>query len=165
MARHASVGFFFVCFFLAQDLGEEHEHLSAQPDYGCSHKNPGKNRDQDLDPYRRHSDSPSCIDNIDAYIKIKNQRILDLKFSGIGCAICTSSTDIMTIILKNKTTKKAKEIIDNYNKMILGKKFDKTTLHELFFYRNVYKQSNRIKCALVGIQAIKNAIEKYEKSK
>ena len=112
-----------------------------------------------------HSDSPSCIDNIDAYIQIKNQRILDLKFSGIGCAICTSSTDIMTIILKNKTTKKAKEIIDNYNKMILGKKFDKTTLHELFFYRNVYKQSNRIKCALVGIQAIKNAIEKYEKSK
>ena len=112
-----------------------------------------------------HSDSPSCIDNIDAYIQIKNQRILDLKFSGIGCAICTSSTDIMTIILKNKTTKKAKEIIDNYNKMILGKKFDKTTLHELFFYRNVYKQPNRIKCALVGIQAIKNAIEKYEKSK
>ena len=112
-----------------------------------------------------HSDSPSCIDNIDAYIQIKNQRILDLKFSGIGCAICTSSTDIMTIILKNKTTKKAKEIIDNYNKMILGKKFDKSTLHELFFYRNVYKQPNRIKCALVGIQAIKNAIEKYEKSK
>lgn len=114
---------------------------------------------------RGHSDSPSCIDNIDAYIKIKNQRILDLKFSGVGCAICASSTDIMTIILKNKTPKKAKEIIDNYNKMILGKKFDKTNLSELLFYRNVHKQPNRIKCALVGIQAIKNAIEKYEKSK
>lgn len=57
------------------------------------------------------NDSPLCIDNIDAYIKIKNNRNIDLKFSGIVCAICPSSTDIMTIILKNKTTKKAKEII------------------------------------------------------
>ncbi len=114
---------------------------------------------------RGHNDLPSCIDNIDAYIKIKNNRILDLKFSGIGCAICTSSTDIMTSILKNKTIKKAKEIIDNYNKMILGKKFNKMILHELFFYRNVHKQPNRVKCALVGIQAIENAIKKYEKNK
>ena len=111
-----------------------------------------------------HNDLPSCIDNIDAYIKVKNKHIVDLKFSGIGCAICTSSTDIMSIILKNKTITKAKEIIDNYNKMILGKKFNKTTLQKLFFYRNVYKQPNRIKCALVGIQAIENAIKKYEKS-
>lgn len=112
-----------------------------------------------------HNNLPSCIDNIDAYIKIENDKIIDLKFGGIGCAICTSSTDIMTIILKNKTIKDAKKIIDNYNKMILGKKFDKTILHELFFYHNVYKQPNRIKCALVGIQAIENAIKKYEKNK
>lgn len=112
-----------------------------------------------------HNDLPSCIDNIDAYVKIKNKRIVDLKFSGIGCAICTSSTDIMSIILKDKTIKKAKEIIDNYNKMILGKKFNKSTLKKLFFYRNVHKQPNRIKCALVGIQAIENAIKRYEKIK
>lgn len=80
------------------------------------------------------SDSPSWIDNIDAYIKLKNNRIIDLKFCGIGCDIYSSSTDnIMTIILKNKATKKAKEIIAIYNKMILGKKFNKTPLKELLF--------------------------------
>lgn len=44
-----------------------------------------------------HNDLPFCIDNVDAYVKIKNKRIVDLKFSGICCAICTSSNDIMSI--------------------------------------------------------------------
>ena len=44
--------------------------------------------------------SASCIDNLTAYIKVLNSVIKDVKFSGVGCAISTSSTDIMCNLLR-----------------------------------------------------------------
>ena len=117
------------------------------------------------DYFKGHSDSPSCIDNIDGFVKIKNGRIMDVKFSGIGCAICTSSTDIMALELINKSTKKAKNIIKNYLAMIENTKYDEKIIKKLNFFKNVNKQPNRIKCATTGILAISQAIKKYEKHK
>lgn len=110
-----------------------------------------------------HNDSPSCIDNIDGYVWIENNRIKDVKFSGIGCAICTSSTDLLALEIIGKPLSKAKQIIDNYLNMIYDKKVNKKLLGKLVIYQNVNKQANRIKCAITGIQAIQNAINKYEK--
>ncbi|MBQ0045726.1 MAG: SUF system NifU family Fe-S cluster assembly protein [Mycoplasma sp.] len=110
-----------------------------------------------------HNDSPSCIDNIDGYVLIQNGKVKDAKFSGIGCAICTSSTDLLVDEIIGKTVAQAKKIIANYLGMILGKKFDKKLLGKLIVYKNVNKQANRVKCAMTGIQAIEKAIDSYEK--
>ena len=110
-----------------------------------------------------HNDSPSCIDNIDSYVWIKNNKIKDVKFSGIGCAICTSSTDLLALEIIGKSLSTAKKIIDNYLNMIYDKKVDPKLLGKLIIYKNVNKQANRIKCAVTGIQAIQKAINKYEK--
>ena len=42
-----------------------------------------------------NSNSESCIDNIDLYIKIEDNIIKDIKFDGEACAISTASTSIM----------------------------------------------------------------------
>lgn len=112
-----------------------------------------------------HSDSPSCIDNIDGFVKIKNGKIIDVKFAGIGCAICTSSTDLMAAELTNKPIKQAKFIINNYLAMIKNEKYSEKNVKRLIFFRNVNKQPNRIKCATTGILAISKAIDNYEKNK
>jgi nitrogen fixation NifU-like protein len=109
-----------------------------------------------------NNNSPSCIDNLTAYVAMKNKKINDIKFLGLGCAIATSSTDIMSQLLKNKTKPQALKIINNYLNMIDGNKFDDKSLGELFVFQNVNKQLNRIKCAKVGINAIKMALEQYE---
>ena len=109
--------------------------------------------------------SPSCIDNLTSHISIKNNKIKDIKFSGIGCAISTSSTDIMCNLLINKTILVAKKIINNYLNMIDNKPYDKSLLDELFCFVNVNKQANRINCAKVGIKAILNALNNYENKK
>ena len=110
-----------------------------------------------------HNDSPSCIDNIDGYVLIEKGKVKDAKFSGIGCAICTSSTDLLALEIINKPINQAKKIIANYLNMILGKKFDPKLLGKLIVYKNVNKQANRVKCAMTGIQAIEKAINSYEK--
>lgn len=107
-----------------------------------------------------NNNSPSCIDNINAYVKIKDDKIVDVKFSGIACAISTSSTDIMCDKLKNMNKNEAIEYINEYLKLVDGKEFDKEKLKELNVFDQIHKQLNRIKCAKVGIIAIKNAIEK-----
>lgn len=103
--------------------------------------------------------SPSCIDNISAHVKLNNGIIQDIKFSGVGCAIATSSTDLMISKLLNKDIKMAKKIIENYLNMIDGKKYDELLLEEMVIYDNVNKQLNRIKCAKVGIEAIQKTIK------
>lgn len=110
-----------------------------------------------------HSNSPSCIDDINGYVYIKNGILKDAKFSGVGCAICTSSTDLLNLEIINKPISKAKEIIDNYLNMILGKKYNKKIIGKMIVYKNVNKQANRIKCAITGIEAINKAIINYEK--
>jgi nitrogen fixation NifU-like protein len=98
--------------------------------------------------------SPSCIDNISAHVKIENGKIQDIKFSGVGCAIATSSTDLMASKLLKKDIASASHIINNYLNMVDGKNYDELVLDELVIYDNVNKQLNRIKCAKVGIEAI-----------
>ena len=100
-----------------------------------------------------------------AYIKVLNNVIKDVKFSGVGCAISTSATDIMCNLLRNKTIDEAKKIISNYLSMIDKKPYDEELLGELYSYENVNRQANRINCAKIGINAILKALEKYENKK
>lgn len=110
-----------------------------------------------------HSDSPSCVDNIDGYILVENNKVKDAKFSGVGCAICTSSTDLLAEAIIGKPIKEAKAFITNYYNMILGKKYSAKKLGKLIIYKDVNKQANRVKCALTGIQALEKALNNYGK--
>ena len=42
-----------------------------------------------------NTSNQSCIDNLDIYLKIKNNIIEDIAFEGEACAISISSTSIM----------------------------------------------------------------------
>ncbi|MDR2369546.1 MAG: SUF system NifU family Fe-S cluster assembly protein [Mycoplasmataceae bacterium] len=112
---------------------------------------------------RAHRDSPSCIDNLTAYVKISKQKIQDVKFNGIGCAIATASTDIMANLIRNKHIDEANLLIDNYLAMIDGKKYNRKQLGDLYVFENLNKQLNRIKCGKVGIEAIQMALNQNEK--
>ena len=49
-----------------------------------------------------NTNSESCIDEIDLMMKIEDGKIKDVRFDGEACAICTSSTSIMTTLLIGK---------------------------------------------------------------
>ncbi len=106
-----------------------------------------------------HNKSASCIDDIKVYVKLNDDKIEDAKFSGIGCAISTASTDILCDELKNKTLSQANNIFDNYKKMIDGQSFDIDLLGELVAFSNIHTQQNRIKCSLIGLDALIQALD------
>ena len=50
-----------------------------------------------------NSNNVSCIDNIDIYVKLKDNIIEDIKFNGEACVIAISSTSILSKMLIGKT--------------------------------------------------------------
>ena len=107
-----------------------------------------------------NKNSNTCIDNFDIEIKVNNNIIEDIRFDGEACAIATSSMSISISKLIGKTIDEALNIIENYEKMINEEEYDKDLIEELIVYEDIYKQPSRKKCATLGIEGIKDLIEK-----
>ena len=103
--------------------------------------------------------SESCIDNLDFMMKIEDNKIKDIRFDGEACAISTSASSIMIRSLIGKDVDFAKKILTNYKNMIEEKEYDPELLGELLVYDTISKQPNRIKCALVPLEAINKMLE------
>ena len=100
-----------------------------------------------------HMHSNNCIDDLDIYLKIENDHIVDACFEGIACTISLSSTDIMCDLMKGKTTKEALYMIEQYQRMMHEEPFDDEVLDEAIVFINTSKQAARIRCATIGWNA------------
>lgn len=115
---------------------------------------------ENISEYKKiRMDSDSCIDDITIYLKIVNDKIIDACFDGIACTISTASTDILCELVKNKSTKDALYIVEQYKNMIYEKEFDESALDELIVFINTHKQAARIKCATLGSTGIESIID------
>lgn len=119
------------------------------------------NKDNNIDDsYQKYNTRNSnCIDNLDIYVKIEDNIIKDLRFTGEACAISTASTSIMIKNLIGKTIAEAKEYINNFSNMINEEDYDENALNEGVAFNEVYKQNNRKNCVLLPYKGILKAIE------
>ncbi len=109
--------------------------------------------------------SESCIDNLDFMMKIEDNIVKDIRFDGEACAISTSASSIMIRSLIGKDIDYVKKLLTNYKNMIEEKDYDKELLGELLVYDTISKQPNRIKCALVPLEAINKMLEELDEKK
>ena len=109
-----------------------------------------------------NTNNESCIDEINLMVKIENGKIVDARFDGEACAICTSSTSIMINTLIGKTLEEGIEIYNNFNKMLNEEEYNSEILEEANVFDDIYKQPNRKKCALLpwwGFEKVVNKIK------
>jgi nitrogen fixation NifU-like protein len=112
-----------------------------------------------------HMDSASCIDDLYIYLKMENDKIVDVAFDGIGCAISIASTSIMSEILKGLTKDEAFYIISQYKAMLHGEDFDEEVLDEAIVFINTYRQASRIKCATIGWDGVYELLDSLKEEK
>lgn len=105
-----------------------------------------------------NSRNESCVDNLDFYIKIEDDTIIDIRFTGEACAISTSAASMMAKKLSQVSIKEAAEVIDNFENMIAEEGYDEKILTELTVYDTIYKQPSRKACATLPFRALKEAI-------
>ena len=106
--------------------------------------------------------NPNCGDEIEIQIKLKDNIIEDMAFSGHGCAISQASTSIMIDTLKGKTIEEAKEIIRIFIEMIKREtknEEDLKKLEDAIAFKNISNMPARVKCALLAWHTIEKIME------
>ena len=97
-------------------------------DHGKNPRNLGKFENFNKDA-KGHN--PLCGDKVHLFLKLdENKNVNDISFEGEGCAISMASASIMTDLMKGKSEKEAKEIIDKFLDMIKEKDDINTNLLE-----------------------------------
>ena len=123
------------------------------------YENPRNKKLKDDPRYLKvNMNSESCIDDIDIQILVENNIIKDFCFDGVGCTISTASTSILSELVIDKTIDEALVIIENFEKMLQEEPFDEDMLEEAVVFKDVSKQANRIKCATIGYNGLKELL-------
>ena len=98
-----------------------------------------------------HGSNPLCGDEVDISARFQDGRIVELKFDGKGCAICTASASIMTQKLIGKTLPEARQLIGSFLNMMRGEtSFGGKEMGDLKALEGVLKFPVRVKCATLA---------------
>ena len=62
--------------------------------------------------------NPVCGDELTLFLNIDGDVITDIKISGIGCSISMASASMMSVAIKGKTVKEARELIDSFKELM-----------------------------------------------
>ena len=112
--------------------------------------------------YRAEGQNPLCGDEITIYIIEKNRCIIDIAFTGSGCAISKASASIMTSTLKGMKIEDAKAMFKKFHLLVTtGKKSEE--LGKLSVLSGVYKYPSRVKCATLAWHTFIGALDQSEK--
>ncbi len=107
--------------------------------------------------------NPNCGDEIKLEVKLNGDIIEDMAFTGHGCAISQSSTSVMIDVLKGKTIKEAKDIIETFINMIKREIKDEKELEKLedaIAFKNISNMPARVKCALLAWHTMEELLNK-----
>ena len=130
-----------------------------------NYNNPSNRGTGGVDYVKVNTNNASCIDNIDLWVLIKDDTIVDIKFDGEACAISTASTSIMTKELIGKSLDEAIKFIKSFESMVEEREYDASLLNEALVFDEIYKQANRKTCATLPYRGIIKAIEEYKKNR
>jgi len=107
-----------------------------------------------------HHVNPSCGDEIDLNITIKDGAVTAITWDGVGCSISQASVSILTDLLIGKSIVDAYEIFDEFVALMQSKGTitgNEDLLEDAVALAGVSKYPARIKCALLGWMAFKDA--------
>lgn len=113
-----------------------------------------------------HHVNPSCGDEITLNLSLDGTKIKNLSWDGVGCSISQASVSIMSGLILGKTLLEAQTILDNFVELMQSKgtgKPDESILEDAVALAGVSQYPARIKCALLGWMAYKDASVQAQK--
>ena len=126
-------------------------------------KNPRNFRKMDEPDGFAHGNNPLCGDQIDIYLKLKDGIVEDVSFDGNGCAICTASASMMTLVLKGKTEEEANALFNSFHHALTENTEypDDLPLGKLKVLTGVKEFPVRVKCATLAWHTFDAALKKF----
>jgi nitrogen fixation NifU-like protein len=109
-----------------------------------------------------HMANPVCGDEIRLQLKIDDGAIAEAKYIGQGCSISQAAVSMMTTLLRGRRLSEAQAIADRFTEMMHGSQeaARDPSMGDLRALQGVSKFPVRIKCALLGFDALQEALRR-----
>jgi nitrogen fixation NifU-like protein len=107
-----------------------------------------------------HHVNPSCGDEITLGVKLDGNTVVSVNWDGVGCSISQASASIMSDLLVGKSLDQANALSETFLHLMQSKgseEGDPEVLEDAVALAGVSKYPARIKCALLGWMAFKDA--------
>ena len=108
-----------------------------------------------------HHNNPSCGDEITLRVQVENQIVTQLSWDGVGCSISQASSSVMSELAQGIPVQKALELEVSFLELMQGKgqvEADEEELADAIAFSGVARYPARVKCALLGWMALKDAL-------
>lgn len=114
------------------------------------------------EPYEAevHHVNPSCGDEITLRVHLAGDRVGDVSYDGAGCSISQASTSVMAGLVRDRTVDEALALHEEFLAMMQSQgamEPDEDSLEDGIAFLGVAKFPARVKCALLGWSAFKDA--------
>jgi nitrogen fixation NifU-like protein len=114
------------------------------------------------DPYDAevHHVNPSCGDEVTLRLKLDGDRVADVSYEGQGCSISQASQSVLNDLVVGKPLQQALAVEHAFLELMQSKgqgEPDEELLEDAVAFVGVSKYPARIKCALLGWMAFKDA--------
>ena len=107
-----------------------------------------------------HHVNPSCGDEITLNVLLSGEKVEVVSWDGVGCSISQASTSIVSDLMIGKTLDEALIAVESFSSLMSSKGTavgDEEILEDGVALAGVSKFPARIKCALLGWMAFKDA--------
>ncbi len=111
-----------------------------------------------------HHVNPTCGDEVTLRVKLDGDVVADVSYDSLGCSISQASVSVMTDLVVGKDLAEATKAYDAFLALMRTKgdtdaviERDEDVLEDAVAFEGVSKYPARIKCALLGWMAWKDA--------
>lgn len=108
-----------------------------------------------------HHVNPSCGDELTLRVHLDGDTVDDVSYAAEGCSISQASTSIMTDLVIGNDVQHAMELYDEFVEVMESKGErvpDEDRFEDAIAFAGVAKFPARVKCALLGWAAVRDAI-------
>jgi nitrogen fixation NifU-like protein len=117
------------------------------------------------EPYEAevHHVNPTCGDEVTLRVHLDDQgdTIEDISYDAQGCSISQASTSVMSELLIGHSVREALEVASTFQELLQSRgsvEPDESVLEDAVAFSGVAKYPARVKCALLGWMAWKDAV-------
>ncbi|WP_405138389.1 Fe-S cluster assembly sulfur transfer protein SufU [Nocardia sp. NBC_01388] len=109
-----------------------------------------------------HHVNPTCGDEITLRVQVDDKGdVADVSYDGQGCSISQASTSVLADQVIGLPVQQALKVVDSFNEMISSRgtlEGDEDMIGDGIAFAGVSKYPARVKCALLGWMAFKDAV-------
>jgi nitrogen fixation protein NifU and related proteins len=109
--------------------------------------------------------NPTCGDEITLRVKLEGEKIADVSHETLGCSISQASASVLTDLVVGRSVEESREVLAAFQEMAQGRGLvepDEDVLGDGVAFAGVARYPARVKCALLGWMAFKDAVARAE---